>query len=48
VKDDSGKVIATYTFHSHYIPEDMQYNVGKGAKLPKGAVLEPPPVPSAT
>ena len=42
MKDASGKVITTYTFHSHYIPEDIVYNVGKGAKLPKGAVLEPP------
>jgi vancomycin resistance protein YoaR len=48
VKNDAGQVIATYTFHSHYIPEDIVYNVGKGAKLPKGATLEPPPVPSAT
>jgi vancomycin resistance protein YoaR len=48
VKGDDGKVITTYTFHSHYIPEDVVFDVGKGAKLPKGAVLEPPPVPSDT
>jgi vancomycin resistance protein YoaR len=48
VRDDDGNVINTYIFHSHYIPEDIVYNVGKGAKLPKGAVLEPPPVPSDT
>jgi vancomycin resistance protein YoaR len=48
VKDDAGKVINTYTFRSHYIPEAIVYNVGKGAKLPKGAVLEPPPVASTT
>jgi hypothetical protein len=48
VTDDAGKVIDTYTFHSHYIPEAIVYNVGKRAKLPKGAILEPPPVPSAT
>ena len=48
VKDDSGKEIATYTFHSHYIPEDIVFDVGKGMKLPKGATLEAPPVPSDT
>jgi vancomycin resistance protein YoaR len=48
VKNDKGEVIDSYTFHSHYIPEDIVFNVGKGAKLPKGATLEPPPVPSDT
>lgn len=48
VKNDAGDVIDTYTFPSHYVPEDITFDVGKGTKLPKGAVLEPPPVPSAT
>jgi vancomycin resistance protein YoaR len=48
VKDDAGKEIARYTFHSHYIPEDIVFDVGKGMKLPKGATLEAPPVPSDT
>jgi vancomycin resistance protein YoaR len=48
VKNDTGEVVDSYTFHSHYIPEDVVFNVGKGAKLPKGATLEPPPVPSDT
>jgi vancomycin resistance protein YoaR len=48
VKNDKGEVIDSYTFHSHYVPEDIVFNVGKGAKLPKGATLEPAPVPSAT
>ena len=38
----AARSIATYTFHSHYIPEDIVFNVGKGAKLPKGAALEAP------
>ena len=48
VKDDEGNVINTETFRSHYIPEDVVFHVGKGAKLPKGAVLEPAPVASDT
>jgi vancomycin resistance protein YoaR len=35
-------------FRSHYIPEDIVFDVGKGAKLPKGAVLEAAPVASDT
>ena len=48
VKNDTGAVVDTYTFPSHYVPEDIVFNVGKGAKLPKGATLEAPPVPSDT
>jgi vancomycin resistance protein YoaR len=48
VKNDAGEETARYTFHSHYIPEDIVFHVGKGAKLPKGAVLEPAPVASDT
>jgi vancomycin resistance protein YoaR len=39
--------IVTY-IRSHYIPEDIVFDVGKGFKLPKGATLEPPPAPSDT
>ena len=36
-------------FFSHYDPESINFKVGKGAKVPKGAVLEPPlPESSAT
>jgi vancomycin resistance protein YoaR len=48
VKNDKGEVVDSYTFPSHYVPEDISFNVGKGAKLPKGAVLEQQPVPSDT
>ena len=38
-------VVTTNTYPSHYIPEDIIIDVGTGAKLPKGAVLEPAPAP---
>ena len=40
--------VTTNVYRSHYIPEDIVFDVGKGAKLPKGAVLEAAPVPSDT
>jgi vancomycin resistance protein YoaR len=33
----------THIYPSHYIAEDIIFDVGKGAKLPKGAVLENAP-----
>ena len=35
-------------FFSRYDPESINFKVGKGAKLPKGAVLEPPLAESTT
>jgi vancomycin resistance protein YoaR len=48
VTADDGTIVRTDTFHSHYIPEDIVFDVGKKAKLPKGATLERAPVPSDT
>jgi vancomycin resistance protein YoaR len=44
----SGGDVTQHVFRSHYIPEDIVFDVGKGAKLPKGAVLEAAPIPSDT
>jgi vancomycin resistance protein YoaR len=35
--------VAQHIFRSHYIPEDIVFDVGKGGKIPKGAVLENAP-----
>ncbi len=48
VTADDGTIVRTDTFHSHYVPEDIVFDVGKKAKLPKGATLERAPVPSNT
>jgi vancomycin resistance protein YoaR len=42
----TGGDVTQHIFPSHYIPEDVIFDVGKGAKLPKGAVLEPAPAVS--
>jgi vancomycin resistance protein YoaR len=44
----TGGDVSHVVYRSHYIPEDIVFDVGKGAKLPKGAVLEPAPIPSDT
>ena len=48
VTADDGTIVRKDTFHSHYVPEDIVFDVGKKAKLPKGATLERAPVPSNT
>ena len=46
VIDDDGEAIGEPgRFVSSYDPQDVWYKVGKGAKLPKGATLEPPREP---
>ena len=44
ITTDKG-VVTTIPYRSHYIPEDIVIDVGKGAKIPKNAVLEPAPPP---
>jgi vancomycin resistance protein YoaR len=41
IVDGQGRTLSVDSFASHYVPEDVIFSVGKGAKVPKGAVLEP-------
>ncbi|HEX4407049.1 MAG TPA: VanW family protein [Polyangia bacterium] len=43
-----GTVVHTDTFRSHYVAEDIVFDVNPATKLPKGATLEAAPVPSDT
>ena len=38
-----GKVVRTDSFTSDYVPEDVIYRVGRDARVPAGATVEPPP-----